>query len=555
MQFSHPMAPNRRTDAELVGDTLAGNRNSFAEIVSRYQILVCSLAYSATGDLARSEDLAQETFIAVWQELAKLREPEKLRAWVCSIARHRIQDSFRRHYREPVFKAESLDHASAAPTGEAQPSDQAVREDEVAIMWRALEQIPEIYREPLILFHRENQSVERVATELDLTEDAVKQRLVRGRKLLQAEVEKVVEGTLRRTAPGSVFTSSVLGALPITGTTAIKAAIVSAGAKGLFGVGVARIATELLSSPLPFVGTLLLERKRMQAQEAAAVSIDERDLLANHRRTVLRLLAGACVILTFWAQWFKKLDHPVWFAPLLPLAVVPLMVGVLSRIVATRRDLARIWILRGETPIKRSWEYCSQWQPLGLPFVHIRFGFNPHWPAADRAVKAWIAIGQVAYGRLFAFGIVAMAPISLGAVAIGIGSIGCCALGAVGLGGIAVGRYVVGLAAFGWMAAGGIALGLHAAYGFAAYAGNFAQCLSEPKPWAAYAAHANDAIAHEFFATNEFFARTIPFFHTGQRLAGILFLAASPLALWEIVWEIMKGRRELITRAKNKTTS
>ena len=40
-------------------------------------------------------------------------------------------------------------------------------------MWRALEQIPEIYREPLILFHRENQSVELVATSLDLSEDTV----------------------------------------------------------------------------------------------------------------------------------------------------------------------------------------------------------------------------------------------------------------------------------------------------------------------------------------------------------------------------------------------
>jgi hypothetical protein len=49
-----------RRDAELVEASLAGNRESFGHIVARYQSLVCSLAYSATGSLGQSEDLAQE---------------------------------------------------------------------------------------------------------------------------------------------------------------------------------------------------------------------------------------------------------------------------------------------------------------------------------------------------------------------------------------------------------------------------------------------------------------------------------------------------------------
>ena len=539
MHYSPSMAPNLRTDAELVGETLSGNRDAFAEIVIRYQTLVCSLAYSATGDLNRSEDLAQETFVAVWQELAKLREPEKLRAWVCGIARHRIQDSLRSHHREPTFKAETLDRAGEAPALDAQPSDQAVRKDEVTIMWRALEQIPEIYREPLILFHRENQSVQKVATALDLTEDTVKQRLVRGRKLLQTEVEKVVEGALRRTAPGSVFTSSVLAAVPIGGTAVTKVVIGTAGAAAKAG-----FIAKILSSPIPFIGSLLIERKRMLAQEEASTSLEERDLLVSHRRMVLRFLVAACVMLTLWARWFKQLDHSVWFAPLLPLTILPLMIAVPLRIVATRRGLARIWIRRGETPVKRSWEFRSSWQPFGLPFVHIRIGFKPQWPAADRAVKAWIAIGHVAQGRLFAFGLVAIAPVSLGGIAIGIVSIGCFAFGAVGLGVLAAGGFAVGIVALGWMASGAIALGLHAAHGFDAYALDFALSPSGPKLCAAYAAHANDTVAREFFAKNEFFLRTSALFHVDRRIAMLLFLATSPLVLWEIVWEIMKGRTE-----------
>ena len=68
------------TDSELVTLSLAGDRDAFGRIVTRYQTLLCSLAYSATGSLSQSEDLAQETFVTAWRQLADLREPEKLRA-------------------------------------------------------------------------------------------------------------------------------------------------------------------------------------------------------------------------------------------------------------------------------------------------------------------------------------------------------------------------------------------------------------------------------------------------------------------------------------------
>ena len=46
-------------DAELVADSLNGSRDAFRRIVERYQTLICSLAYSATGNVSRSEDMAQ----------------------------------------------------------------------------------------------------------------------------------------------------------------------------------------------------------------------------------------------------------------------------------------------------------------------------------------------------------------------------------------------------------------------------------------------------------------------------------------------------------------
>jgi DNA-directed RNA polymerase specialized sigma24 family protein len=59
---------------ELVAQSLDGNRDAFGRIISRYQSLVSSLAYSATGSLGQSEDLAQETFITAWKHLRDVRE-------------------------------------------------------------------------------------------------------------------------------------------------------------------------------------------------------------------------------------------------------------------------------------------------------------------------------------------------------------------------------------------------------------------------------------------------------------------------------------------------
>src|SRR6185295_13569217 len=134
--------------------------------------------------------------------------------WLCRISRNLTCDALRRQGREPVHKAESLDEIEDSPEPMPLPLDHTISREEEAILWRLIERIPENYREPLILFYREHQSVETVASALDLSEDAVKQRLSRGRKLLAGEVAAFVEGALERSNPTKAFTIAVLASLP-----------------------------------------------------------------------------------------------------------------------------------------------------------------------------------------------------------------------------------------------------------------------------------------------------------------------------------------------------
>src|SRR6266436_2706357 len=135
------------SDIELVTASRQGNRDAFGQIVRRYQGLIAGLIYSTCGDLSASEDIAQETFLAAWKSLSGLREPSKLPAWLCQIARHRLLDQHRVNSRDSTRLARAVtqyDRANAPP-----PDEEAMTAEEREVLWRSLSEIAEPYRETL----------------------------------------------------------------------------------------------------------------------------------------------------------------------------------------------------------------------------------------------------------------------------------------------------------------------------------------------------------------------------------------------------------------------
>jgi RNA polymerase sigma factor (sigma-70 family) len=133
-----------RSDAELLEASRRGERDAFGALIERYQGVVSAVSYSRTGDHALGEDVAQETFIAAWRQLGQLREPGRLRSWLCGIARNLARKARRRSAREVplehtlVFEgANRFDHAAEAESG------RVVRD--------ALLRVPETYRDVLVL--------------------------------------------------------------------------------------------------------------------------------------------------------------------------------------------------------------------------------------------------------------------------------------------------------------------------------------------------------------------------------------------------------------------
>lgn len=534
------------TDAELVALSRAGNRDAFGRIVSRYQSLICSLAYSATGCLGHSEDLAQETFITAWTSLRHLREPQKLRAWLCGIARNCINSFLRRECHEPAAAAEPLEVVPETFAPEPLPPERAINREEEAILWRALERLPENYRGPLVLFYREGQSVEQTASLLELSEDAVKQRLARGRKLLTDEVAAFVESALKQSAPGRAFTLGVLASLPVFATTASAATAATAAAKGGAAVTSATLLTVLGAVVGPVIGAL-------GAWLGYRASLNNTRTPCERQFVVRRTKMVAAVVLAFMVV----LAAFIFMAPALwkthPVAVTIIGGGVilgyvLAILIMALRYSRAFRALRQEErslhpeafaddaakSAAQFYEYRSRASLLGLPLVHIRTGTRPG--EKGRPALGWVAIGDVAVGVLFAFGGIAVGGVSIGGLSLGLCALGGCGFGLVSCAGVALGLWTLGGVAVGWLAGGGLAVAWKAAFGGVAIAHDFAL------GGAGLAAHFNDAAARAFMQDDAFLSTAKALLDRGV----FQWLCWLPLCL--VFWPVLRARRAARTR-------
>lgn len=194
------------TDAHLVSAARSGDRKAFVEIVHRYQNLVTGVTLAILRDFALSEDAAQEAFVRAWQKINTLKDGAKLRPWLCQIARNTAVN----HSKKKPSTA-PLDPSLIDPS--PRPDELAISRDERASLLTALDSLPEKYRLPLVLYYREEQSIQAVAKALSQSESTTRKQLSRGRKLLQKELADLMEFTLPRTAPGTIFTATVAGAI------------------------------------------------------------------------------------------------------------------------------------------------------------------------------------------------------------------------------------------------------------------------------------------------------------------------------------------------------
>jgi RNA polymerase sigma-70 factor (ECF subfamily) len=162
-----------------------GDDEAFMNLVETYQKPVYNLCYRMLGVPESAEDASQETFLKVYQNLARYDRERSFATWLLSIAAHHCIDRLRRKRFIPVSideheegQIDLPDHSSLDPEGET------AKKEEHEELHACLQSLDPVDRAAIIMRYWQDCSEVEIAQALHLTIPAVKSRLHRARRQL-----------------------------------------------------------------------------------------------------------------------------------------------------------------------------------------------------------------------------------------------------------------------------------------------------------------------------------------------------------------------------------
>lgn len=178
----------------VVAAAQRGSRVAADRLVREHDGWLRSAVYATTGRADLVDDIVQQVWMRVWERLGTLQNPGRLRAWLYAIARNTAIDACVAHRQQRARVGPlDLERADRAADGGPAPVGRVAGRELRQVVLRAVQALPAIYREPLVLRYLEGWSYARIGEVLDLPVETVETRLVRGRRLLREMLQDKVE--------------------------------------------------------------------------------------------------------------------------------------------------------------------------------------------------------------------------------------------------------------------------------------------------------------------------------------------------------------------------
>lgn len=181
-------------DSDFLDRLRNGDGAAFDTLITRYSGDIYSLLYRMTEDAEEAGDLTQETFLSALKSIRSFRGESELKTWLFRIALNHARNRFRWWKRRRRSETVSLDKPIGEGTGtisdtiasEGESPEQAVlRIERQERLTTALNALPEIFREAVVLCDIEGFGYEEIARALGINIGTVKSRLARGREQLR----------------------------------------------------------------------------------------------------------------------------------------------------------------------------------------------------------------------------------------------------------------------------------------------------------------------------------------------------------------------------------
>lgn len=191
----------------LVDNVLSGDLQAFQQFVEKYQRLVTHMVFRMILNESDREELCQDVFLKVYQNLSKFQFQSKLSTWISRITYNTCINYLQKKkailyddlmIRENASDSSMIDGRSSnldSLKGELpQPDESTISQETSELLYAELNNLPAQYRTIITLYHLDNLSYEEIAEITGMPMGTVKNYLFRARKLLKDKLlEKYTE--------------------------------------------------------------------------------------------------------------------------------------------------------------------------------------------------------------------------------------------------------------------------------------------------------------------------------------------------------------------------
>jgi RNA polymerase sigma-70 factor (ECF subfamily) len=185
-------------DQAVVEAVLNGQQHRFGELVDRYQTQIVNYVCRMLGNYEDAVDLSQDVFLKAYSALGSYRPQYPFPAWLFRIARNAAIDEIRKRRLLTVSLDAPVEFEDGSAGREVEspvldPQDSYLGLEFADRISTAIDQLPEKYREPIVLRHAADLSYEEIAEALELPIGTVKTRIFRARDALRQSLGDLFE--------------------------------------------------------------------------------------------------------------------------------------------------------------------------------------------------------------------------------------------------------------------------------------------------------------------------------------------------------------------------
>ncbi|MCP4704066.1 MAG: sigma-70 family RNA polymerase sigma factor [candidate division Zixibacteria bacterium] len=183
----HKSKEIQEDDKSLIERILAGETDAFEGIIRDYGRLVNHIVYRMIPNISDQQDICQDVFVKIYQNLSSFRADAKLSTWIGRIATNRCLDFLGK--KSLPLADEAFDKATESTVDlRKKPDDNAEHTEISGLLRDEINKLPIVYKTIITLYHLDENNYAEIGKILKMPEGTVKSYLFRARKMLRQQL-------------------------------------------------------------------------------------------------------------------------------------------------------------------------------------------------------------------------------------------------------------------------------------------------------------------------------------------------------------------------------